>query len=141
MSSRTRSSFWSHLLGTSKHGKSGASSRSRVSHDRAATALQNYRRRACFESLENRQVMAAYLKIESFDTSNVGIFDHTSITGDDHGGIALSTDRVFVTGDNNTGIITTNLSSASGLSTRYEGLFSDLATGKVYTLATSPTTA
>mgnify|MGYP001795046543 CR=1 FL=1 len=79
------------------------------------------------------------LQIVSLDDTNSAIIEHDGITGDDRGGIAVSNSHVFVTGDGATGYATLDLSTTSPL-IRYDGLFSDIATGTVYTLGTDSTT-
>ncbi|MGD1854949.1 MAG: DUF4347 domain-containing protein [Leptolyngbyaceae cyanobacterium] len=74
----------------------------------------------------------------TLSSSNSQVIDHDASTGDDRGGIAVSDSRVFVTGDAATGNADLELSKVSV--SRYDGIFSDIANGKVYTLATDSTT-
>lgn len=74
-------------------------------------------------------------KIVSLGTTGSSVVDHGSLTGDDRGGIALSTDRVFVTGDTATSRHALDLSGGASIGRVANGLCSDLGTGTVYVLA------
>ena len=75
-------------------------------------------------------------RIVSMETTGAAVVDHNALTGDDRGGIAVSNSRVFVTGDTSTSShARADLSGGFSLGTRYDGLCSDVGTGKVYTLA------
>jgi uncharacterized repeat protein (TIGR01451 family) len=61
--------------------------------------------------------------------------EHLDITGDDRGGIAVSSNRVFVGGDVAPGMFSAaDLSGGVPLSTLYDSLVTDLRTEKVYSL-------
>jgi len=63
------------------------------------------------------------------------VAEHLNVTGNDRGGIAVSSDRVFVTGDGATGLFSADdLAGGVSLPTFYEALVTDLRTGKVYSL-------
>lgn len=85
-------------------------------------------------------------QITSLTANNAAIVAHAAVTGDDRGGIALSSTQVFYTGDGPTGFGQTgrfsalDLSGGTSTAGQYDGIFSDLATETVYTLGTSPTT-
>lgn len=75
-------------------------------------------------------------KIVSLEASNSKTIDHSSFTGDDRGGIAVSFDRVFVTGDSASASFGLDgLAGGTRIEDRIDGLCSDLANGLVYTLA------
>ncbi|MEQ9187014.1 MAG: T9SS type A sorting domain-containing protein [Cryomorphaceae bacterium] len=71
--------------------------------------------------------------MNEFLETNSNITDHNSLTGDDNGGIAITPDYFYYTGDNNTvRYNASNLTGGISLPQR-EGIFSDLASGQVYT--------
>jgi uncharacterized repeat protein (TIGR01451 family) len=77
----------------------------------------------------------------SFKILNLGndavLQEHISITGDDRGGLAVSSNRVIVGGDIAPGMFSAaNLSGGVPLSTPYDSLVSDLRTEKIYSLGT-----
>jgi len=59
--------------------------------------------------------------------------DHDVLSGDDRGGIAVTNQHVYFNGDVNCARFNLNLSSGVSLPRR-DGIFSDLATGQLYTL-------
>nr|MBK7067262.1 hypothetical protein [Deltaproteobacteria bacterium] len=61
------------------------------------------------------------------------------MTGDDRGGIAVSTASVFYTGDSATGRFALDLSSPMSTGFQYDALTSNLRTGQVYSLGTGST--
>lgn len=74
--------------------------------------------------------------VPSLGTSNCSAIEHVAVTGDDRGGIAVSSSRVFYNGDNATGHFSrTDLSGGTALiaGAQYDGIFSDLTTEQVYT--------
>ena len=76
-------------------------------------------------------------EVTSLSTSRANIVEHDSITGDDHGGIALSQSNIFYTGESSTGAFSvSNLSNAFTVGYQYNSLVSDLRTKQVYTLGT-----
>lgn len=60
--------------------------------------------------------------------------DHSSVTGDDRGGIALSGSSLFYNGDDSIGRFDADTLEATPVGRVDDGLFSDLATGQVYSL-------
>ena len=61
--------------------------------------------------------------------------DITSTAGDYRGGIAVTKDYLYVTGDDNTvRMSASDLSGVTSMGVRRDGMFSDLLTGKLYTL-------
>ncbi len=79
-------------------------------------------------------------RIINLKTNGLVVIEVNNITGDDRGGMAISSNMVFLTGDNSTGRWTKNgLGSGTSLSTRYDALVSDLRTEKAYTLANGNT--
>jgi hypothetical protein len=78
---------------------------------------------------------AYQLKIESLTLNRATAIEHTSVTGDDRGGIAFANGSVYYTGDASTGrFLGTDLSSNSKLGTIYDGMFSTFSDGKLYTM-------
>lgn len=76
------------------------------------------------------------LEIVSLDATGSRIVDHEPLTGDDRGGIAVSARKVFVTGTDSSAMFDlTTLGGGVSLGSVYDGLCSDLGSGKVYTLA------
>ena len=73
-------------------------------------------------------------KIRTLAATGAAVVDHEFLTGDDRGGIGISTSRVIVNGDDGAATYTTSLGGGSGFAVT-DGLFSDLRTGRVYTLA------
>jgi hypothetical protein len=63
--------------------------------------------------------------------------EHNMVTGDDRGGIAVSTGQVFYTGDSSTGRFDLDSLSGAPIGRVEDGLVSDLATGQVYALRAS----
>ncbi len=85
--------------------------------------------------------MAQYLKIHELSGINASSIPHLATTGDDRGGIAITEDNVFVTGEDATGVFAQDLlTPAASTGVVYDGIFSDLATGALFTLATDATT-
>ena len=79
----------------------------------------------------------ATFRITQLRSDGVSAIEHNTVTGDDRGGIATSTSRVFVTGDAVTGSFAlSDLSGGSSLDVLYDGLVSNLRDGSVYLLAT-----
>jgi hypothetical protein len=78
-------------------------------------------------------------QITSLDATGCRVADHNTQTGDDRGGIAVSNDNVFYTGDTATGRF--NLESLAGASVGrvYDSLVSNLRSGAVYVLANGTT--
>ena len=62
--------------------------------------------------------------------------EHARATGDDRGGIALSRERVFYSGDENLGSFDADTLAPATAGGTDDGLLSDLATGQVYSLHT-----
>jgi hypothetical protein len=98
------------------------------------------------ESLEARDVPATFFKIDSLATTGSNVTDHNAFTGDDRGGIAVSTSQVFVTGDaplfppgsGGTARFNLDLSGGTNLpATTYDALTMNLRNQRVYTLGTS----
>ncbi|MBV5330900.1 hypothetical protein JZU69_00415, partial [bacterium] len=72
--------------------------------------------------------------INTLTANNYAVTDHNSYTGDDRGGIAVTSFYYYYTGDNKTVRYTMpNLTNPLSC-TRRDGLFSDLGTGTLYTL-------
>ncbi len=72
--------------------------------------------------------------------NNCAAIDHEATTGDDRGGIALSSERIFYSGDTSTGRFDiADLGHPEAVGRIYDALVSDLATGTLYTLAIGST--
>lgn len=66
--------------------------------------------------------------------TNSMVVDHNTETGDDRGGIAVTDTTVYVVGDNNTARFDLDLLTAGVVLPRRDGLFSDIKTGKLWSL-------
>jgi uncharacterized repeat protein (TIGR01451 family) len=74
-------------------------------------------------------------RILALQTNSFVAVEHSGITGDDRGGIAVSADNVFVTGDNATGRFPIdNLGGGTSLGRMYDALTANLRTDTVYSL-------
>jgi hypothetical protein len=104
--------------------------------------LSKPRRRALrVEPLEHRVVPTADFQVQTLTGNNSAVVEHNAITGADKGGIAVSDTQAFVTGQSATGRFNkSDLSGGTSVGTVYETLTSNLRTGKVYTLGSTPTT-
>jgi hypothetical protein len=71
--------------------------------------------------------------VTSIATTGAVVIDHNNITGDDRGGIAISTNYVYVTGDSYTGRYNKNLTGGTSFPLR-DGFFSNLANGDLWQL-------
>lgn len=74
-----------------------------------------------------------YFTLDTIATSDSLVVDHDDITGDDRGGMAVTTEYIYMVGDDATARYDLNLENGIDLP-RMDGLFSDLATGQLYTL-------
>lgn len=72
--------------------------------------------------------------MNEFLTTGVTTVDHNSITGDDRGGIAVTPDYFYYTGDSYTGRYNADNMTGGVSLQRRDGLFSDLSSGALYTL-------
>lgn len=74
--------------------------------------------------------------IDTITNDNVVLVDHNTITGDDRGGVAITDSSIYFVGDNAT--VRYDLDLTAGVSLPLmDGLFSDLAARKVWTLYNS----
>ncbi|MBI5512289.1 MAG: hypothetical protein HY909_00885 [Deltaproteobacteria bacterium] len=97
---------------------------------RACTAVQECVDGACVR-LDDRT-----FRIQSLGTTGCSAVEHVSVTGDDRGGIAVSTARVFYTGDTSTGAFALpDLSGGTSLGRRYEAITGNLRGGAAFLLA------
>ncbi len=71
-------------------------------------------------------------RLDAFEDSGCASFDHDALTGDDHGGIAVSSSYVFYQGDENLGRFDRGDLSADVLPRRLETPVADLATETMY---------
>jgi hypothetical protein len=77
-------------------------------------------------------------RITSLGTTGCSTIEHASITGDDHGGIAVSSSHVFYNGDTSTGRFSAaDLTGGAAVGVIHDGITNDLATGTVYVLLTA----
>ncbi len=75
-------------------------------------------------------------RVVSLTGTRCNTVEHFATTGDDHGGIALTSSRVLVTGDFATGRFDlANLSGAASTGRQSDGMISNLRTGLAYTFA------
>ena len=74
-----------------------------------------------------------YFTIDTAYDTGSAIIDHYATTGDDRGGIAVTQEYVFVTGDDNTARYDLDLQNGVILPRR-DAIFSDLQTGELWTL-------
>lgn len=74
-----------------------------------------------------------YFVIDTLMSTNSAVVDHDALTGDDRGGIAVTTNYVYIAGDNNIARYDLDLQNPTSYS-RIDGFFSDLGTGQLYTL-------
>ncbi len=79
-------------------------------------------------------------RVDSLTATACNSVEHASTTGDDRGGIAVSTTRAFYSGDSATGAFALDVSSQVSVGRLYDALVSEISTGTVYTLGTSATT-
>jgi len=91
------------------------------------------------ENLEAREVPAT-LEIISLGTTNSAVVDHNALTGDDRGGIAVTPDKVFITGDNATAGFDLDLTNGADIGSVRDAMFSDIKTGDLFTLGTATAT-
>ena len=71
--------------------------------------------------------------------NNCNTVEHVAVTGDDRGGIAVTNDRLFYSGDTSTGRFDLQTLVGESVGRVYDGLVSNLATGTLYTLAIGST--
>lgn len=75
-----------------------------------------------------------------FTADRCSIVGHGGVTGDDRGGIAVSDQHVFYTGDSQTGRFDLgDLGNAASLPRRFDGIVSDLDSGALYSLSVDGT--
>ena len=82
-----------------------------------------------------REPATGDFRITALLTNNSRLVEHNFVTGDDRGGIAVSSTRVFYSGDNQTaGFALADLSGGTGAGRIFDALVSDLNSGTVYSL-------
>ena len=79
-------------------------------------------------------------RIDSLTPTACNLVEHNTVTGDDRGGIAISSTNVFYTGDSATGRFGLDLSGGASVGRQYDALVSELSTGTIYTFGSSATT-
>ncbi|MEY2408765.1 MAG: large repetitive protein, partial [Verrucomicrobiota bacterium] len=85
-------------------------------------------------------IEAKPFKILSLGATGAQVVDHNALTGDDRGGIAVSRNSVFITGDTTTARFSaSDLSGGTALPMLYDAFVSNLRTETVYTLANGTT--
>jgi len=86
-------------------------------------------------SEEEPPVVAEAFRIIELGTNDSAVVDHNALTGDDRGGIAISSSHVFYSGDSSTARFrSSDLSEGTSLGQVYDSLVSDLKTERVYLL-------
>ncbi len=75
--------------------------------------------------------------IDTITNDNLVLVDHDFITGDDRGGVAITDSSIYFVGDNGTVRYDLNLTAPSSTLPVMDGLFSDLAARKIWTLYNS----
>jgi len=78
-------------------------------------------------------------QITSLGATGCNRIEHAGTTGDDRGGIAVSSTSAFYTGDSQTGRFPLDLSSQSATGRQYDAITGNLRTGRVYSLGTGTT--
>jgi hypothetical protein len=87
-----------------------------------------------------REPASGDFQISSLLTNNARLVEHNFVSGDDRGGIAASSTRVFYSGDSQTaGFALADLSGGTGVGRIFDALVSDLNTETVYTLGDGTT--
>ncbi|MEO9532380.1 MAG: T9SS type A sorting domain-containing protein [Crocinitomicaceae bacterium] len=72
--------------------------------------------------------------IDTITETNIVISDHNSFSGDDRGGIAISSNYFYYVGDGNTARIDLDFVGPWTSLPQRDGIFSDIETGQLYTL-------
>ena len=72
--------------------------------------------------------------IDTITATNVTVSDHNTESGDDRGGIAISSNYFYYVGDNNTARIDLDFTGSWTSHPRRDGIFSDVQSGQLYTL-------
>jgi hypothetical protein len=73
-------------------------------------------------------------RISVLSSNGCAAVEHATATGDDRGGIAVTSDRVFYNGDSSLGAFSTTDLSTLGSFPIQDGIFTDFATGEVVSL-------
>lgn len=77
-------------------------------------------------------------QVNSFSSSGCSLIDHAMVTGDDRGGIAVSTSQLFYTGDSGTGRFSrSDLSGGTAITAQLDTMVTDVATSTVYLLGSA----
>ena len=79
-------------------------------------------------------------RVDSLTTTACRLIEHGGVTGDDRGGIAVSSTSVFYTGDSATGRFALDVSGGVSVGRQYDAIVSELTTGTVYTFGSSAST-
>jgi hypothetical protein len=84
-----------------------------------------------------------FFPVTAINTTGATIIDHDALSGDDRGGVAVSANYAYVTGDNANGTIRYNKNTLTGGTAypRMDGLFSDIMTQRLWVIGTSATTS
>jgi hypothetical protein len=77
-------------------------------------------------------------QVAALQTAGCSLLEHNGVTGDDRGGIAISSTQLFYSGDNATGRFSpADLTGGTGVGGGHDALFSDLASEQVYAFGTA----
>jgi hypothetical protein len=71
-------------------------------------------------------------RVVNLSTTGCSFVEHTTLTGDDRGGIALTPDAVFYNADNNLGRWSLDLTGYTGPTGPHDGIIGDLTSGTLY---------
>ena len=74
-----------------------------------------------------------YFTINSLTVNDSVVVDHDGLSGDDRGGIAVTTDYIYIVGDDSTARYDLDLQNGQSFP-KMDGIFSDLGNGQLYTL-------
>jgi hypothetical protein len=81
------------------------------------------------------------VRIASLTTNNCTVLEHAAVTGDDRGGIAVGPNYAYYRGDSAVGRFSaTDVSGGAGVGA-FDGMISDLASGRLYALSNAATPA
>ncbi|MDB4929548.1 MAG: hypothetical protein JWM10_2032, partial [Myxococcaceae bacterium] len=89
----------------------------------------------CLDGRCQTVAAGANFRVNTLGTTACAAVTHKSSSGDDRGGIAVSSDAVYYNGDSSTvRASATDLSGLSPLGVIHDGIFNDVATAEVYAL-------
>lgn len=82
-----------------------------------------------------------WFTLDNVALTNSFVVDHNSATGDDRGGVAFTDSTVYIVGDNNTARFDLDLLTAPVQLPIRDGIFTDMAASKIYSLYNTNTTS